>query len=133
MQKILFLICIVISCIATISFVHASGTLDVTSQNFSITLSDLDPLKGSHTSSGVGGGIEAFKAVISKITSVLLFIIPTLAGISLLIAGYFYIFSAGDSEKAGRAKTIIKWNIVAIFVAFLSLAIVNLVASFFNT
>jgi hypothetical protein len=134
MQKILFLICIAISCIATISFVHASGTLDVTSQNFSITLSGLDPLGDSHSSTTtIGGGIKAFESVISKITRVLLFIIPTLAGISLLIAGYFYIFSAGDSEKAWRAKTIIKWNIVAIFIAFLSLAIVNLVASFFNT
>ncbi len=55
-----------------------------------------------------------------------------LAGISLLVAGYFYIFSAGDSEKVGRAKTIIKWNIVALFVAFLSYGIVSIVASFFN-
>lgn len=50
-----------------------------------------------------------------------------------MIAGYFYIFSAGDSEKAWRAKTIIKWNIVAILVAFLSYGIVSIVASFFNT
>lgn len=86
MQKILFLICIAISCIATISFVHATGDLNVTSQNFSIQLSELDPLKGSHSSSGVGGGIEAFKSIISNFTSVLLFTIPILAGISLLIA-----------------------------------------------
>jgi VIT1/CCC1 family predicted Fe2+/Mn2+ transporter len=57
--------------------------------------------------------------------------IPISAVVSLMIAGYFYIFSAGDSEKANKAKTIIKWNIVAMFVAFLSYTIVQIVASFF--
>jgi hypothetical protein len=67
------------------------------------------------------------------VTDILLFMIPIFAAVSLMIAGYFYIFSAGDSEKTGRAKTIIKWNIVAILVAFLSYGIVQIVASFFNT
>jgi VIT1/CCC1 family predicted Fe2+/Mn2+ transporter len=53
--------------------------------------------------------------------------------VSLLVAGYYYIFSAGDSEKANKAKTIIKWNIIAILVAFLSYGIVSIVASFFGT
>jgi hypothetical protein len=57
--------------------------------------------------------------------------IPIFAAVSLMIAGYFYIFSAGDSEKAGRAKTIIKWNIVAMCVSFLSYTIVQIMASFF--
>jgi hypothetical protein len=59
--------------------------------------------------------------------------IPVIAIISVLIAGYFYIFSAGDSEKAGRAKTIIKWNILAIGIALMSWSIIKIIASFFST
>ena len=70
--------------------------------------------------------------LLGNITDILLFMIPIFAAVSFVIAGYFYIFSAGDSEKAGRAKTIIKWNIVAILIAFLSYGIVKIVASFFN-
>jgi Type IV secretion system pilin len=67
------------------------------------------------------------------VTDILLFTIPLIAAVSLLIAGYLYIFSAGDSEKATKAKTIIKWNVIAILVAFLSYGIVSIVASFFGT
>lgn len=63
-----------------------------------------------------------------QITNLLLFIIPLVAGVSLLIAGYYYILSGGDSEKATKAKTIIKWNIIALLVAFLSYAIINIIA-----
>jgi hypothetical protein len=38
--------------------------------------------------------------LLKNVSDVILFMIPILAGISFLIAGYFYIFSAGDSEKA---------------------------------
>jgi hypothetical protein len=71
--------------------------------------------------------------ILGNITDVLLFMIPIIAAVSILIAGYFYIFSAGDSQKTDRAKTIIKWNIVAMLVAFLSYGIVRIVASFFTT
>ena len=57
----------------------------------------------------------------------LLFAIPLIAGISLIIAGYYYILSSGNTEKATQAKVIIKWNIVALLVAFLSYTLVNLV------
>ena len=57
----------------------------------------------------------------------LLFAITLIAGISLIIAGYYYILSSGNTEKATQAKVIIKWNIVAMLVAFLSYTMVNLV------
>ncbi len=93
----------------------------------------MDPLNWSHSSGGVPtGGIGSFVTLLGNITDILLFMIPIFAAVSFVIAGYFYIFSAGDSEKAGRAKTIIKWNIVAMLIAFLSYGIVKIVASFFN-
>ncbi len=105
---------------------------DVTSPCFVVKLADMDPLGDSRDGGSPAGGIDAFKQILTSITDILLFIIPIIAAASLLIAGYFYIFSAGDSEKAGRAKMIIKWNIVAILVAFLSYGIVKIVASLFS-
>ncbi|NRH21248.1 hypothetical protein HOO68_04345 [Candidatus Gracilibacteria bacterium] len=105
--------------------VYASG--DFSSADFKVDISTLNPLGKGSPKAGVG----SFFDLIESVSDVILFMIPILAGISFLIAGYFYIFSAGDSEKAGRAKTIIKWNIVAMLVAFLSWAIINIIASFF--
>jgi hypothetical protein len=50
----------------------------------------------------------------------------------MIIAGYYYILSSGDSEKAQIAKTIIKWNLVAIFVALFSYAIIVTIAAFLD-
>lgn len=97
-----------------------------------VDLYSMDPLKWSHAAWASQGGKNSFFAIIGSITDILLIIIPILAVISMLIAGYFYIFSAGDSEKAGRAKTIIKWNIVALFVSLLSYWIVKIIASLFS-
>ena len=122
---------------STLSIVQVGAENDPDSFNstgFIINLGPMDPLGESHASGGADAWwLDALMVVLWNFTDILLFILPTLAGISLLIAGYFYIFSAGDSEKAGRAKTIIKWNIVALLVGFFSYAIVRIVASFFNT
>lgn len=90
----------------------------------------MDPLGNT---SQIDPGIWSFNKFLWNVTYILLFLIPIIAGVSFIIAGYFYIFSAGDSEKAWRAKTIIKWNIVAIFVALLSYGIVRIVAELFST
>ena len=133
MQKILLLI---IVCLSFCGIFSAYAAWSVNSAWFTVDLAAMDPLTGSSPGNASIGtskhGIEALFYIIWNITNLLLFVIPMLAGISLLVAGYFYIFSAGDSEKVGRAKTIIKWNIVALFVAFLSYGIVSIVASFFN-
>ncbi len=62
----------------------------------------------------------------------LLFAVPIIAGISFLVAGYYFILSSGNSDKATQAKIIIKWNLVAMLVAFLSYGIVNLVLYILN-
>jgi hypothetical protein len=75
---------------------------------------------------------EALLAVLDKFASILLFSIPLIAGISFIIAGYFYIFSSGDTEKANKWKIIIKWNIIAILVALCSIVLVRIIASLFS-
>lgn len=86
----------------------------------------MDPLGVSHTGP-VNSGMGAFTYILGQLADMMLFIIPVIAVISLIIAGYYYILSAGDSEKASKAKTIIKWNLISILIAFLSYAIINLV------
>lgn len=61
---------------------------------------------------------------------ILTMIMPLLAGVAFVIAGYMYIFSYASDENVTRAKTIIKYNIIALAVAFLSAAIISVVASF---
>lgn len=129
-----FLAFLIISSASLSAAEAVDNSSNFNSQEFVIHLGPMDPLWDSHSSGGADAwGIDAFMIVIGNLTDILLFILPALAGISLLIAGYFYIFSAGDSEKSQKAKTIIKWNIIALLVGFLSYAIVRIVASFFNT
>lgn len=86
----------------------------------------MDPLSGSHSNSPTTSGMGSLNYLLEQITNILLFIVPLIAGISLIIAGYYYILSSGDSEKASKAKTIIKWNLIAIIVAFLAYTIISL-------
>lgn len=130
MHKILFLTYLWLFFTGSFISLYASGSTDVTSTEFMVDIWAFNIVWGANS---WAKGIEAFKGVLGRVTDVLLFMIPIFAWVSLLIAGYFYIFSAGDSEKANKAKTIIKWNIVAILVALFSYGIVNIVAAFFSS
>lgn len=77
--------------------------------------------------------MQAIFVILEGVSRLLLFMIPVIAIVSTLIAGYYYIFSAGDSEKANKAKTIIKWNIIAIVIALMSWSIIQLIASLFSS
>lgn len=112
-----------------VSVQSAFAEWDMTTTNFTINLKEIDPLKRPGSTPGWQ---EALLVVLNNVSSLLLFMIPIIAIVSGLIAGYYYIFSAWDSEKAGRAKNIIKWNIIAIVVAFMSFSIIKLVASLFS-
>ncbi len=104
-----------------------SSDQDITNSNYRIDLGNIDPLSASHSSATTTSGMGSLNYPLEQITNILLFLVPLIAGISLIIAGYYYILSSGDSEKASKAKTIIKWNLIAIIVAFLAYTIVNLV------
>jgi Type IV secretion system pilin len=101
----------------------------MTDTSFTINLGKMDPV-GSSSSTTLQGK-DALVKLLGNISEFLLFLIPLIAVISILIAGYFYIFSVGDSEKTGRAKGILKWNLIAILVAFLAYGLLNIIRSFF--
>lgn len=102
---------------------------DITSSDFTINVGEIDPIHWNTSSSGPSWW-EALKNVLETISSVILMLIPLLAWVAWVIAGYFYIFSYSDSDNITKAKTIIKYNIMAIVVAFLSGWIIRVIASF---
>lgn len=76
--------------------------------------------------------VTSIEVILRAISRVLLYLIPILAALSGVVAGYFFVFSSGDSENTSRAKTIIKYNIMAIILALASYSIILLVAQFFS-
>lgn len=122
-----------------ISFLSSSVFADgcnnewnITESSFKLDLGCMDPVSNGDNNIKWQWGIEVLKTLLANLSWLFLYIIPIIAALSFLVAGYFYIFSAGDSEKVGRAKTIIKWNIVAIFVSLLSYGIINFIAQIFT-
>ena len=107
-------------------FAECVASSDLTKPEFKICTSSMNPLQGNQNRSDLLG-TAAFTYILGQIANILLFAIPLIAGISLIIAGYYYILSSGNTEKATQAKVIIKWNIVAMLVAFFSYALVSLV------
>lgn len=102
----------------------------INSPSFMINVSQMDPIRGNNDQYKWGGGVSSFKDILKSISDLLLMFIPILAGVSGVIAGYFYIASYGDDGRVSNAKNIIKWNIIAIFVALLSAGIIQSIASF---
>lgn len=111
---------------------YAFGSDDLTSPEFTVNLLAMDPVHTSYKDLGLTQWTWALLFILGKVADILLFVVPILAGISLMVAGYYYIFSSGDTEKASQAKTIIKWNIVALLVAFLSYSLVKMVLYILN-
>lgn len=109
--------------LSALFIVHAGD--NITKSDFTIDLRDIDPVWSGNS---ISGWTAALTSLLSKVASLLLFAIPIVAAVSLIIAGYYYILSSGDSEKATQAKTIIKWNLVAIVVALFSYSIIILLA-----
>lgn len=70
---------------------------------------------------------DAITGILNKISYLLLMLIPIIAGISGVIAWYFFVFSGWDSEKIHKAKNIININVVAILISLLSYSIINAV------
>ena len=69
----------------------AASDSSLISPNFTISLSDLDPVNAD--SGDIPAGSSAVTALLNKIATFLLFLIPMIAAVSLVIAGYFYILS----------------------------------------
>lgn len=76
------------------SSAYAGPTDNLNSTGFIVDLAPMDPFGSSTDRDAPPPGKEAFTQIIKNITEILLFMIPIIAAVSFLFAGYYYIFSA---------------------------------------
>ncbi len=65
--------------------------------------------------------------VVSRVTSILLFIVGIVAVVMIVVGGFRYIISGGDASQVQAAKNTILYALVGIIIAILAYAIVNFV------
>ena len=71
---------------------------------------------------------------LQKVINIILSVLGIIAVIVIIIGGFTYMTSAGDSAKLTKAKNTILYGIVGLVIALLAFAIVNFVlASVFKT
>ncbi len=87
-----------------------------------------DCAQGTGTRTNLFGGTNSLFQVV---TNVLLFLIGAISVIMLIIGGFRYVLSGGDSTQVTNAKNTILYAVIGIIVALLAYAIVNFVVSSF--
>jgi|JI8StandDraft_1071087.scaffolds.fasta_scaffold137015_2 Na+-driven multidrug efflux pump len=80
-------------------------------------------------STAAQGGVVGF---LSTILNWLLGILGVVALIAFVIAGFMYIFSAGDEEKAEKAKNTMLYAIIGVVVALIGYIIIKVIQGFLN-
>jgi hypothetical protein len=78
---------------------------------------------------GAKGLFDSDGGLFKKIVNVLLFLIGSVSVIMLIVGGFRYVVSAGDSGKVTEAKNTIMYAIIGIVVAFLAWGMVSFVVS----
>lgn len=78
-----------------------------------------------------GGNAPTLQSSIQQIINVLLFVIGAIAVIMIIIGGFKYVISNGDSSQITSAKNTILYAVIGIVVALLAYAIVNFVVNSF--
>jgi len=79
-----------------------------------------------------GTSVQDVVNLLAKLAGWLLYVAGAIAVVFLIIGGVFYITSAGDADKSGKAKKIIVDALIGLVIIALSLLIVNLVTEFFG-
>lgn len=78
-----------------------------------------------------GGAGQSVEALIQTIINVLLFIIGAVAVIMIIVGGFRYVTSNGDSSALTGAKNTILYAVIGLIVAIFAYAIVNWVIGVF--
>ena len=94
------------------------------------------PVQAQDVSEGLQGGVrdanpettgQDLMGIFQTIANILLFLLGAIAVIMLIIGGFRYVVSGGDSNAVESAKNTILYAIVGIVVAFLAWAAVDFV------
>jgi hypothetical protein len=91
--------------------------------------SALNIFEGVNAARGEGQPSQLFGdgSIFTTIVNVLLFIIGALSVIMLIIGGFRYTLSGGNSSNVTAAKNTILYAIVGLVIAFLAFAVINFV------
>ncbi|MEX0932015.1 MAG: hypothetical protein WDZ81_00215 [Candidatus Saccharimonadales bacterium] len=92
-----------------------------------IICENINNVPGIDQNCGAADAKGVLESIVQPIVNLLLFLIGAVAVIMLIIGGFRYVISGGDSEAIKGAKNTIIYAIIGIVIAFLSYAIVNFV------
>jgi hypothetical protein len=82
----------------------------------------------------VPGNVSAslsLSAILTNVLNFLLGIVGIIAMIMLVIGSLMYLSAAGDEERIDTGKSIVKYSIIGIIIAFSALILVKQIATFF--
>lgn len=96
------------------------------------TLSDTCALDINEDSAVCKGKDDDTKVLIKNVINTLLYIIGLVSVIVVIIGGFMYTLSTGDSANVTKAKNTIVYALVGLVIAFLAYAIVNWVVKVFE-
>ncbi len=103
-------------------------TCDTTNINI---VEGVDCSQGKDTQASLFTEDDDGNSLFKTVTNVLLFLIGAISVIMLIIGGFRYVLSGGDSTQVTNAKNTILYAVIGIIVALLAYAIVNFVVSSF--
>lgn len=125
-KKFLFISIILYSSIIGTVFVSINQTnanSDMSSTSFMIDVNDLSPSNNKYTSWPKWN----VNNILNRVTQILLVIIPSIAVLFMVVGWIKMITAWWDSSKISSAKNIITYNIIAVVMALLSYAIIQLI------
>ena len=102
---------------------------NLTSQDFSLD-SSIFQIGTTSYRSGAQGNVQT---LFRNVASGLIIATGTLSSLFIIVGGFFIIFSAGDPSKAGKGKTIIVMNVLALCLSLSAYLIINLVTWILST
>lgn len=76
---------------------------------------------------------DDFATIVGNVISLLLFILGIAAVVVIIIAGFMYVTSNGDSGKLEQAKNTILYAVVGLLVAIFAYVIVNFAIGIFSS
>lgn len=76
-------------------------------------------------------GSLSLSVILAKVLGFLLSLIGVIAIIMMLIGSIMYLTSAGDEKRANTGKSIVKYAVIGIVVAFSAVVIIKQIAAFF--
>ena len=117
---------VIIAVIIAVGLVAVPATIDAYAACSTPAACIQDGVKGT----GSGGSTDINK-LLGTVVNIILFVLGAAAVIMIVIGGFRYVVSQGDSSAIKGAKDTILYSVIGLIVAILAYAIVNFVLTQF--